>query len=179
MATLCSVESIIKRLHDWGLGKIKIKRLGDKTFLISMEDIELYQMLEDLKWSYLKNIFSNIQRKRKEGEVSTQSVSNPSPSSTSQPNQSSNPREEEVKNSQESDEALNATSLGKRSLGNPPLFQTSLETGLEDSKLKGDISKKITGENRNLKEKNLKDKIHGNNNKTKKKIGLKFFSRIS
>ncbi|KAK8995121.1 hypothetical protein V6N11_069569 [Hibiscus sabdariffa] len=105
---------------------------------------------------------------RKEGEVSTQSVSNHSQSSTSQLDRSSNPVEEEVESSQESDEALNAASMGKQSLRNPSLFQTSLETGLEDNELEGDVSKKITGENRNLKEKNLNDKIHGNNNMKEK-----------
>ncbi|KAK8479781.1 hypothetical protein V6N11_084377 [Hibiscus sabdariffa] len=86
------------------------------------------------------------------------------------PDRSSNLGEEEVESSQESDEALNAASLGKWSLGNSTLFQTSLETGLEDSELKGDIFKKITGEDRNLKKKNLKDKIHGNNNMKEKNL---------
>ncbi|KAK8548165.1 hypothetical protein V6N12_061083 [Hibiscus sabdariffa] len=87
-----------------------------------------------------------------------------------EPDRSSNLGEEEVESSQESDEALNAASLGKWSLGNSTLFQTSLETGLEDSELKGDIFKKITGEDRNLKKKNLKDKIHGNNNMKEKNL---------
>ncbi|KAK8640554.1 hypothetical protein V6N13_008306 [Hibiscus sabdariffa] len=54
IATVCSVSSILSRLHDWGLGEIKVQRTGGKWFLLSLEDDELYLMLEDLQWSYLE-----------------------------------------------------------------------------------------------------------------------------
>ncbi|KAL4334984.1 hypothetical protein GQ457_07G001600 [Hibiscus cannabinus] len=57
MATVCSIRSIELRLQSWGLGEIKVQRLGGKTFLISIDDEDLFLMLEDLQWSYLKEIF--------------------------------------------------------------------------------------------------------------------------
>ncbi|KAK8676531.1 hypothetical protein V6N13_142105 [Hibiscus sabdariffa] len=60
MSTVCSVENVRHRLHQWGLGDIKVKRLGGKSFILWIEDTDLYKMLEDLQWSYLKEIFSNI-----------------------------------------------------------------------------------------------------------------------
>ncbi|KAK8663648.1 hypothetical protein V6N13_083457 [Hibiscus sabdariffa] len=48
------------RLQDWGLGEIKVQSLGGKSFLLFVEDDKLYSMLEDLKWSYLKEIFSRV-----------------------------------------------------------------------------------------------------------------------
>ncbi|KAK8655652.1 hypothetical protein V6N13_108224 [Hibiscus sabdariffa] len=35
--------------------------MGGKTFLLSFEDDELYIMLEDLNWSYLKEIFATVE----------------------------------------------------------------------------------------------------------------------
>ncbi|KAL4280962.1 hypothetical protein GQ457_03G001400 [Hibiscus cannabinus] len=61
MAIVCSVESIRRRLHDWGLGEINVKRLGGKSFILSIEDVDLFKMLEDLNWSYLKEIFNDVQ----------------------------------------------------------------------------------------------------------------------
>ncbi|KAK8560598.1 hypothetical protein V6N13_083035 [Hibiscus sabdariffa] len=61
MATICSVRSITSRLEQWGLNGIKFHRMGGKTFLLSFEDDELYIMLEDLNWSYLKEIFSTVE----------------------------------------------------------------------------------------------------------------------
>ncbi|KAK8577080.1 hypothetical protein V6N13_122075 [Hibiscus sabdariffa] len=46
--SVCSVKSIVDRLQSWGLVEIKIQRLGGKTFLISINDEELFQMLKDL-----------------------------------------------------------------------------------------------------------------------------------
>ncbi|KAK8689617.1 hypothetical protein V6N13_088331 [Hibiscus sabdariffa] len=60
MATVCSVRSIENRLHEWGLEEIKVQRLGGKSFLLSFEDDELFMMLEDLNWSYLKDIFMSV-----------------------------------------------------------------------------------------------------------------------
>ncbi|KAK8543759.1 hypothetical protein V6N13_025927 [Hibiscus sabdariffa] len=61
MANVCSVQSIILILQGWGLGDIKIQRMGGKTFLLMIEDDELYIMLEDLDWSYLKEILCKVE----------------------------------------------------------------------------------------------------------------------
>ncbi|KAK8696875.1 hypothetical protein V6N13_113048 [Hibiscus sabdariffa] len=61
MASVCTVESIHRRLEAWGMGDIKIKRFGGKSFLLSIEDLELFQMLEDVNCSYLREIFIDIQ----------------------------------------------------------------------------------------------------------------------
>ncbi|KAK8658940.1 hypothetical protein V6N13_029159 [Hibiscus sabdariffa] len=47
--TVCNVSSISSRLHAWGLGEIKVQRMGGKRFLLSFEDDELFTMLEDLQ----------------------------------------------------------------------------------------------------------------------------------
>ncbi|KAK8617256.1 hypothetical protein V6N13_080174 [Hibiscus sabdariffa] len=60
MGTVCKTSSIISRLQSWGLGEIKVKRLGGKSFLLSFSDDELFTMLEDLEWSYLKEIFIEV-----------------------------------------------------------------------------------------------------------------------
>ncbi|KAL4310349.1 hypothetical protein GQ457_01G030280 [Hibiscus cannabinus] len=60
-ASVCSVSCINERLRTWGLGEIKIQRLGGKIFLITIEDEELFLMLEDLQWSYLKEIFVGVE----------------------------------------------------------------------------------------------------------------------
>ncbi|KAK8582664.1 hypothetical protein V6N13_069436 [Hibiscus sabdariffa] len=60
MITICSVSSISNRLLKWGLGEIKVQRMGAKLFLLTIEDEDLYLMLEDLDWSYLKEIFTDI-----------------------------------------------------------------------------------------------------------------------
>ncbi|KAK8578612.1 hypothetical protein V6N13_100440 [Hibiscus sabdariffa] len=57
MPTVCSVRSVMERLHKWGLSEITIKRMGGKKYLLSFEDDELYMMLEEVHWSYLKEIF--------------------------------------------------------------------------------------------------------------------------
>ncbi|KAL4290173.1 hypothetical protein GQ457_14G001210 [Hibiscus cannabinus] len=59
--SVCSVSSVSTRLSEWGLGEIKVQRLGGKTFLLTIEDDELFTMLEDLNWSYLKEIFVSVQ----------------------------------------------------------------------------------------------------------------------
>ncbi|KAK8682068.1 hypothetical protein V6N13_054465 [Hibiscus sabdariffa] len=60
MSTVCSVSSISNRLSKWGMGEIKVQRMGARSFLLMIEDEELFLMLEDLEWSYLKEIFSDI-----------------------------------------------------------------------------------------------------------------------
>ncbi|KAK8714483.1 hypothetical protein V6N13_149673 [Hibiscus sabdariffa] len=57
---ICSAKSIMTRLHEWGLGNINIHRMRGEYYHISIEDDELYIMLEDLNWSYLKEIFSEV-----------------------------------------------------------------------------------------------------------------------
>ncbi|KAK8649226.1 hypothetical protein V6N13_129959 [Hibiscus sabdariffa] len=74
MATVCSVRAIVDRLEKWGLNGIKVRRMGGKTFLLSFEDEDLYIMLEDLEWSYLKEIFCKVEKwseKRKRTQRAT------------------------------------------------------------------------------------------------------------
>ncbi|KAK8624738.1 hypothetical protein V6N13_089625 [Hibiscus sabdariffa] len=61
MATVCGKTLIEDKLQNWGLGEIVVKSLGGRKFLIEIKDLELYELLEDLKWSYLKEIFSDIE----------------------------------------------------------------------------------------------------------------------
>ncbi|KAK8570926.1 hypothetical protein V6N13_103323 [Hibiscus sabdariffa] len=61
MVSVCSVTSIEERLNTWGLGEIKVQRMGGKSFLISVEDEELFLLMEDLRWSYLKEIFMEVE----------------------------------------------------------------------------------------------------------------------
>ncbi|KAE8684235.1 Detected protein of unknown function [Hibiscus syriacus] len=60
MAGVCSVGSIVGRLHNWGLGEIRVQRLRGNFFLLTIEDEDLFFMLEDLQWSYLKEIFVDV-----------------------------------------------------------------------------------------------------------------------
>ncbi|KAK8674567.1 hypothetical protein V6N13_032676 [Hibiscus sabdariffa] len=55
-----SASSIHDRLAKWGLGEINVQRLGAKTFLLTIEDEQLYLMLEDVNWSYLNEIFQEV-----------------------------------------------------------------------------------------------------------------------
>ncbi|KAK8712285.1 hypothetical protein V6N13_147525 [Hibiscus sabdariffa] len=48
-----SVSSINNRLLNWGMGEIKVQRIGAKSFLLTIEYEDLYLMLEDLEWSYV------------------------------------------------------------------------------------------------------------------------------
>ncbi|KAK8708209.1 hypothetical protein V6N13_059253 [Hibiscus sabdariffa] len=68
---VCSVQYLAKRLEAWGLNGIKILRMGGKLFLLTFEDEDLYIMLEDLEWSYLKEIFCKI-------DVWSEKLKNPS-----------------------------------------------------------------------------------------------------
>ncbi|KAL4291731.1 hypothetical protein GQ457_14G023730 [Hibiscus cannabinus] len=60
MATDCSTEEVMRRLHAWGLGHLGIKRLGSRHFLIYIEDEELLYLLEKHKWSLLKEVFLEV-----------------------------------------------------------------------------------------------------------------------
>ncbi|KAL4296938.1 hypothetical protein GQ457_09G030950 [Hibiscus cannabinus] len=59
-ATVCSVSSIHSKMLNWAMGEFKIQRLGARSFLLTIQDEDLYLMLEDLDWSYLKEIFIDI-----------------------------------------------------------------------------------------------------------------------
>ncbi|KAK8635514.1 hypothetical protein V6N13_004248 [Hibiscus sabdariffa] len=60
METICNTSSIMMRLQEWGLGEIRVQRLRGKTFLITIENEDSFMMLEDLNWSYLKEIFVEV-----------------------------------------------------------------------------------------------------------------------
>ncbi|KAK8669319.1 hypothetical protein V6N13_106753 [Hibiscus sabdariffa] len=60
LASVYPIENIRRRLQEWGMGEIKVKTLGGTSFILAIEDAELFKMLEDLDWSYLKEIFSVI-----------------------------------------------------------------------------------------------------------------------
>ncbi|KAL4324137.1 hypothetical protein GQ457_11G030450 [Hibiscus cannabinus] len=58
--TICSVNNVHDRLVKWGLGEINVQRLGAKMFLLTIEDEDLYLMLEDVNWPYLNEIFQEV-----------------------------------------------------------------------------------------------------------------------
>ncbi|KAK8701639.1 hypothetical protein V6N13_020023 [Hibiscus sabdariffa] len=60
MPSVRSLEKVQNRLHEWGMGDIKVRRLGGITFILTIEDMDFYKMLEDLQWSYLKEVFSEV-----------------------------------------------------------------------------------------------------------------------
>ncbi|KAK8697187.1 hypothetical protein V6N13_113339 [Hibiscus sabdariffa] len=60
MATVCSIESVRSRFCEWGMGDVKIRRFGGRSFILTIEDMDLYRMLEDLQWSYLKEVFNSV-----------------------------------------------------------------------------------------------------------------------
>ncbi|KAK8633240.1 hypothetical protein V6N13_014088 [Hibiscus sabdariffa] len=57
---VCSVESVRARLIEWGMGDVKVRRFGGRSFILTIEDMDLYRMLEDLHWSYLKEVFNSV-----------------------------------------------------------------------------------------------------------------------
>ncbi|KAK8696475.1 hypothetical protein V6N13_001609 [Hibiscus sabdariffa] len=60
MNIVCSVRSIKLRLHEWGLVETNVKRLYGKSYLLDFVNDDLYMMLKDVNWSYLKEIFLEI-----------------------------------------------------------------------------------------------------------------------
>ncbi|KAL4319582.1 hypothetical protein GQ457_18G015810 [Hibiscus cannabinus] len=58
--SVCSVKSIADRLKTWGLNGLTVHIMGGKAFLLSFEDEDIFIMLEDLQWAYLKEIFCNV-----------------------------------------------------------------------------------------------------------------------
>ncbi|KAK8609399.1 hypothetical protein V6N13_061848 [Hibiscus sabdariffa] len=69
-STVCSIESVRSRLLELGMGDVKISRFGGKSFILTIDDKDLYRMLEDLQWSYLKEVFSAV-RPWSEAELKT------------------------------------------------------------------------------------------------------------
>ncbi|KAL4290530.1 hypothetical protein GQ457_14G023320 [Hibiscus cannabinus] len=61
MDSVCSVSNIHNRLLKWGFGDINVQRLGAKSYLLTFMDEDLAEMLEDVNWSYLREIFSDVQ----------------------------------------------------------------------------------------------------------------------
>ncbi|KAK8663537.1 hypothetical protein V6N13_083353 [Hibiscus sabdariffa] len=49
-----------KEKDDEKITQDKIRRFRGRSFILTIEDMDLYRMLEDLQWSYLKEIFSSI-----------------------------------------------------------------------------------------------------------------------
>ncbi|KAK8628286.1 hypothetical protein V6N13_063995 [Hibiscus sabdariffa] len=56
MATDCSTENVMDRLHNWGLGDLEIRSLGSRRFLIVIKDDDLLKTLEGQQWSLLKEV---------------------------------------------------------------------------------------------------------------------------
>ncbi|KAK8560864.1 hypothetical protein V6N13_026299 [Hibiscus sabdariffa] len=61
MATICNTSRVEERLHDWGLGELVVKNRGGRRFLIEIKDHELFKILEEQNWSYLKEVFAEIE----------------------------------------------------------------------------------------------------------------------
>ncbi|XP_039052593.1 polyadenylate-binding protein 5-like [Hibiscus syriacus] len=61
MATVCNSNQVEDRLRAGGLGELKTKYLGGRDFLIEIEDPGLYSFMKEQKWSYLKEVFLEVQ----------------------------------------------------------------------------------------------------------------------
>ncbi|KAK8655657.1 hypothetical protein V6N13_108229 [Hibiscus sabdariffa] len=61
MATVCSIKSVEDRLQGWGFGELSIKSMGGRRFLIEFKDQELFDFLLEQKWSYLLEVFSEVE----------------------------------------------------------------------------------------------------------------------
>ncbi|KAK8675492.1 hypothetical protein V6N13_033558 [Hibiscus sabdariffa] len=61
MLSVCSISKVEDLLSNWGFGDIGVKSLGGGRFLLEIMDQDLYNMLKDLDWSYLKEIFTEIE----------------------------------------------------------------------------------------------------------------------
>ncbi|KAL4273016.1 hypothetical protein GQ457_13G023710 [Hibiscus cannabinus] len=53
--------TLMDRLCTWGLGEIQVKRMSGMVFLLEVEDSKLYNSLKQSNWSYLKEVFYEIQ----------------------------------------------------------------------------------------------------------------------
>ncbi|KAK8707432.1 hypothetical protein V6N13_058493 [Hibiscus sabdariffa] len=48
------------RLCSWGFGDISVKKLSGRYFLLAFKDVQLFKFLEELNWSYLKEVFVEV-----------------------------------------------------------------------------------------------------------------------
>ncbi|KAE8696464.1 hypothetical protein F3Y22_tig00110670pilonHSYRG00065 [Hibiscus syriacus] len=61
MAIVCSSSQVEDRLRAGGLGEIRVKFLGGRDFLVEIDDDELHRILKESNWSYLKEVFIDVQ----------------------------------------------------------------------------------------------------------------------
>ncbi|KAL4342271.1 hypothetical protein GQ457_08G027490 [Hibiscus cannabinus] len=61
MATVCSIKSVEDRLQGCGFGELIIKSMGGRRFLVEFKDQELFDFLLEQKWSYLLEVFSEVE----------------------------------------------------------------------------------------------------------------------
>ncbi|KAE8661194.1 hypothetical protein F3Y22_tig00116937pilonHSYRG00068 [Hibiscus syriacus] len=61
MATVCSSRQVEDRLQEGGLGEIKTKVMGGRDYLLQIDDEELYRVLKEKKWSFLNEVFQEVQ----------------------------------------------------------------------------------------------------------------------
>ncbi|KAK8681820.1 hypothetical protein V6N13_054221 [Hibiscus sabdariffa] len=54
------MAAVLDRLHRWGLGEISVRYMGGRYYILEIKDDELFQMLKDLSWSYLLEVFIEI-----------------------------------------------------------------------------------------------------------------------
>ncbi|KAH1063391.1 hypothetical protein J1N35_028378 [Gossypium stocksii] len=57
----CDTKSLTERIARIGLGKIKIRRIQGRHFLIEIPDMELLELLKQHDWTYLREFFVKIE----------------------------------------------------------------------------------------------------------------------
>ncbi|KAL4296733.1 hypothetical protein GQ457_12G029330 [Hibiscus cannabinus] len=58
----CSMNVVKKRLHNWGLGHIRVKSLGGQKFLLHFQDEELLKLIEERNLALLEEVFTEVER---------------------------------------------------------------------------------------------------------------------
>ncbi|KAK5841265.1 hypothetical protein PVK06_010174 [Gossypium arboreum] len=61
VASFCELKSLANRVARMGLGEICVKRIQGNYFLLEIQDEELWEILKQREWSYLKEFFINIE----------------------------------------------------------------------------------------------------------------------
>ncbi|KAK8613961.1 hypothetical protein V6N13_122342 [Hibiscus sabdariffa] len=61
MVTISSIKSVEERLQGWGFGELRNKSMGGRRFLIEFKDQELFDFLLEQKWSYLLEVFTEVE----------------------------------------------------------------------------------------------------------------------
>ncbi|KAL1180920.1 hypothetical protein V6Z11_A02G011200 [Gossypium hirsutum] len=61
VASFCELKSLADRVARMGLGEICVKRIQGNYFLLEIQDEELWEILKQREWSYLKEFFINIE----------------------------------------------------------------------------------------------------------------------